>query len=120
MGKDSRLLTAGLECDGKAGSHLVDGTGRESTNSWQDGMGRYLGTGREQVGNSIGHIVGKSVGNIVGRSVGNVVGIWPGDAVRNGWEHDRERGLETKFEKRKMIPSAICQMLKRTFTAFFL
>ena len=59
------------------------------------------------------------MGNTVGKSVGNVGGIWPGDAVRNGWEHDREHGLETTVENRKMMPSAICQLLKRTFATFF-
>ena len=70
MGKGSPLLTAG----------------RESMIFWRDGIMERVGT-----------IVGKTVGNAVGKSTGNVVGTWPGDAVRNGWEHDRsrERGLET-------------------------
>ena len=48
MEKGSRLLTAGREWDGKAGSHLVDGTGRESTISWRDGI-------MERVGNRSGN-----------------------------------------------------------------
>ena len=68
MGKGSPLLTAG----------------RESMIFWRDGIMERVGT-----------IVGKTVGNAVGKSTGNVVGTWPGDAVWNGWEHDRERGLET-------------------------
>ena len=47
MEKHSRLLTAGREWGGKAGSHLVDGTGRESTISW-DGI-------MERVGNRSGN-----------------------------------------------------------------
>ena len=93
MGKGSRFLTAEREWHGKVGSHLVDGTGRDGTGVHDFLAGRDHGTGREQVGNS--------VGNIVGKSVGNVVGLWPRDAVRNGWEHDRERRLETTVEKRK-------------------
>ena len=73
MEKGSGLLTAGREWDGKAGSHLVDGTGRESTTFWRDETGRDHETGREQVGKSVGYIVGNSVGNIVGKSVGNMV-----------------------------------------------
>ena len=65
MGKGSRLLTTGRKWDGKPGSHLVDGTRRESTISWRNGTGRYHGTGREQVGNLVGYKVGRSVGNIV-------------------------------------------------------
>ena len=102
MGKGSRLLAEGRGWDGKAGSHLVYGTGRESTISWRDGTGRGHGTGREQVGESVGYIVGESVGNVVGKSVGNIVGICPGDdSVQNGWEHDRERGLETTVGRGK-------------------
>ena len=56
-------------------------------------------------------MVGNMVENIVGKSIGNVVGIWRGDAVRNGWEHDRGRGLETTVEKRKVKPGAICRLL---------
>ena len=112
MGEGSRLLTAGCEWDGKAGSHLVDGTG-----SWNgSGTGREIGRehsgeiGRARSRESVGNIVGKTVGNAaVGKSVGNVVGICPRDAVRNRWEHDRERGLETMVEKRKIIPSPVLQ-----------
>ena len=107
MGKGSRLLTVGREWDGKAGSCLVDWTGRESkilggTGSWNgSGAGRDIGRehsreiGREHSKESVGNIVGTTVGNTVGTTVGNVFGIWPGVAVLNGWEHDRERGLET-------------------------
>ena len=54
MGKCFRLFTAGWEWDGNVGSHLVNGTGRDYTISWRDGIGER-----------IGNIVGKSVGNIV-------------------------------------------------------
>ena len=37
-GKGSCLLTAEREWDGNAGSHSVDGTGRESTISWRDAI----------------------------------------------------------------------------------
>ena len=115
------------------GSHLVDGTGRESTISSWNGKGRDHGKGREQVGSrsgtgrehsreiglehsrdSIGNIDGKTVGSTVGKSVAILFGIRPEDAVRNCWEHDRERWLETAVETiamRKMIPSAICQLI---------
>ena len=105
MGKGSRLLTAGRDWDGPAGSHSVDGTGRdgtgrESTISWRDRTGRYHGTGREQVGNWVGYIAVKSVRNKVEKSVGNKVGIWAGDALRDGLEHNLERGLKATAEKR--------------------
>ena len=57
-------------------------TGRDETGV-QDFLagrgGRDHGTGWEQVGKSVEHIVGKSVGHIVGKSVGIMVG----KAVRN-------------------------------------
>ena len=59
-------------------------------------------------------MVGKTIGSTVGKPAGNVVGIWPGDAVRSGWEHDREHWPETTvetIEMRKMIPRGICQLL---------
>ena len=43
MGKVSRLLTTGREWDGKAGSHLVDVTGRESTISWREVIMKRVG-----------------------------------------------------------------------------
>ena len=46
MGKCFRLLTAGWEWDGKVGSHLVDGTGRDYTISWWDRTGRDRETRR--------------------------------------------------------------------------
>ena len=69
MGKSSRLLIAGREWGGKAGSHLVEWMRRESTISWRDETGRHHGTGREQVGKPAGYIVGKSVGSIVEKLV---------------------------------------------------
>ena len=47
MEKGSRLLTAGRKWNGKVGSYLVDGTGRESSISWRDGTARDHGTGRD-------------------------------------------------------------------------
>ena len=67
------MLTAGGEWDRKAGNHLVDGAGRESTISWRDGTGPDHGTGREHCRETVGNIVGKTVGNAVGKSVGSVV-----------------------------------------------
>ena len=37
--------------------------------------------------------------------------MWQGDAVRNGWAHEWERGLETTVKKRSIIPSATCQLI---------
>ena len=51
MGKCSNLLTAGRGWDGKAGSHLIDGTGPDSTISWRDGI-------MERVGNRSGNLSG--------------------------------------------------------------
>ena len=73
IGKRPVLLTAGREWDGKAGSHLVDGTGREPRIFWWDGMGRNHGTGQEQVEISVEYVVGNAVGNIIGKAVGKVV-----------------------------------------------
>ena len=100
-------------------------TGRDGSPRFIGGTGSCNGSG---IGRELDRVhsreIGRehsreSVGNTVGKSVGDVVGIWPGDAFRNGWEHDRERELEAAVEKRKVIPSAICQSLKRTFAAFF-
>ena len=113
MEKGSRFLTAGREWDGKAESHLVDGTGWESTISSRDGGGRDHGTGREQVGKSVRYIVRKSVGN--------VVGIWPRVKVRNGWEHTRESGLVTTngVEKRKLYGALYLSIAQTNFRRFF-
>ena len=46
MGKGFRLFTTGWEWDGKVGSHLVDGTGRDYTISWWDRTGRDRETRR--------------------------------------------------------------------------
>ena len=110
MGQGSSLLTAGREWDGKAGSHLVDGTG-----SWNgSGTGREIGRvhsreigrehsreiGREHSRESVGNMFGKTVGNTVGKSVENVVGIWRempsimvGNRIGNaGWRQRLKKG----------------------------
>ena len=38
---------------------------------------------------------------------GHFITIWPADALRNGWEHARERGPGTTVEKRKLIRSVM-------------
>ena len=101
MGKGFRSLTAEREWDGKAGSPLVDRTGRECTIFGGTGSWNSSGTGWEfirvysrEIGREhsreisgeqserIGReIVGETVGNTVKKSVGNVVGIWLGDCT---------------------------------------
>ena len=81
MGKCFRLLTAGWEWDGKVGSHLVDGTGRDYTICWWDGSGRDRGMGREY-----SRDVGREHSREIGREkygretlsgmVGNTMGNW--------------------------------------------
>ena len=56
MGKHSGLLTAGREWDGEAVSHLVDGTGRESTICLSDGI-------MERAGNRAGNRSDTKLGN---------------------------------------------------------
>ena len=53
MGKGSRLFTAGREW--KVGSHLVDGTGWEYTDSWREGI-------VERIGNRSGTSAGNRLG----------------------------------------------------------
>ena len=60
MGKGCRLLTAGREWDGKAGSHWVDGTGR-------DGSPRYLGGTRSWNGSGTGQEIGRVNSREIGR-----------------------------------------------------
>ena len=113
VGKGSRLLTAGREWDGNVGSPLVHGTGWEYTISWRNRIVERVGnrsrndpetySSRE---NGRGHA--REHNQEIGRER---CGISTGDAVRNGWEHDRERGPWTTVEKkREMKPSAICYL----------
>ena len=94
---------------GRDGSTRFLLAGRDGTGSWNgSGAGREIGRvhcreiGREhsRVGtwSSIGREYSRENGLEHSWEIGNVVGIWPGGAVLNGWEHDRERGLETTVE----------------------
>ena len=54
----------------------------------RDGTAQFLsGTGRDGIGECVGNIVG------------NRSRIRSGNAVRNGWEHDGELGIETAAGK---------------------
>ena len=92
MGKDFRLFSAGWEWDGKVGSHLVDGTGRDYT-IFVGGTGRDRGTGREY-GREIGREYGRET---LAGMVGNTLVNWV-------WRQ--------RLKKKGMLPSPIYNLVK--------
>ena len=100
MGIGSRVFTTGWEWDGKVGSHLVDGTGRDYTICLWYETGRDRGTGREY-SREIGREHSREIGREHSREtlsgmVGNTMGNW-------GWRH--------RLEKREMLPSPIYNLV---------
>lgn len=59
---------------------------------------------------------GREHGREIGRELSQNMAV---DAVRNGWERDREPGLGTTTKERKMIQCDIGQLLKRNLGGYF-